>query len=325
MTETEPGWEHFRTFLAVLEAGSLSAAARALGLAQPTAGRHIAALEFALKTALFTRAQHGLIPTAAALELRPHAEAMKAAAEALVRTASGEAQAPRGTVRITASEMIGAEVLPPILAGFHARHPGITLELALTDRSENLTRREADIAVRMVRPSQAALVARRIGRVGIWLFAHRDYVAARGLPASLAELAAHSIIGFDRARPGIPSMGPGGVALTRELFAFRSDSNAAQIAALRAGLGVGACQIGIAARDPALVPVLPGLFELGLDMWLAMHEDLRASRRVRLVYDHLAAGLADYVTSGAQAGTALALHPPKAPARRRKGPKNQPL
>jgi hypothetical protein len=155
----------------------------------------------------------------------------------------------------------------------------------------------------MVRPVQAALVARRIGRVSIGLYAHRDYLATRGTPRTIEELSDHSLIGFDRndmAMRALAAHGPHralGLALTRGHFSFRSDSNAAQFAALRAGFGIGAAQAGIAARDPALVPVLPDSVEFGLDMWLAMHEDLRASRRVRLVYDHLVHGLADYVAS----------------------------
>ncbi len=313
MANAPPGWDHFRTFLAVLRHGSLSGAARALGLTQPTAGRHIAALEAGLGTALFSRSPQGLLPTQAAAELRPHAEAMQAAAEAFIRTASGEAQAPRGTVRITASETIGAQVLPALLAEFHAQHPGIVLELALTNRAENLTRRDADIAVRMMRPTQGALVAKRIGRVGIGLFAHRDYLAARGTPRSREDLAAHSLIGFDRDDIGARSLGAAGVPLTREIFAFRADSDAAQFAALKAGFGIGGAQIALAAREPALVAVLPGQIEFGLEMWLVMHEDLRASRRVRLVFDHLAAGLAGYVAGGARAAMA-----PAAPARRPK-------
>ena len=315
MATPDPGWDHFRTFLAVLEHGSLSRAAGVLGLTQPTAGRHIAALEAALGTTLFVRSQHGLVPAPAAFELRPHAEAMRAAAAALVRTASGEAAAQKGVVRVTASQTIGAEVLPPILAAFHAGHPGIAIELALTNRAEDLTRRDADIAVRMVRPVQAALVARRIGRVSIGLFAHRDYLARRGVPRSVEELAGHSLIGFDRDGGGARSLGSGGLVFRREMFAFRSDSDAAQLAALRAGFGIGACQAGIAGRDPALVAVLPREVEFGLEMWLAMHEDLRTSRRVRLVYDHLAAGLSDYAGAGGR-GAARGSAPPVGQARR---------
>src|SRR6185437_11353324 len=147
----EAGWEHYRSFLGVLREGSLSATARALGLTQPTLGRHIDALEKALKVKLFARTQHGLVPTQSALDMAPHAEAMEAAAQALARTASGEAGETRGAVRLTASEIVGAEVLPAILSEFHAQHPQIAIELALSNRNQDLSRRDADIAVRMIR------------------------------------------------------------------------------------------------------------------------------------------------------------------------------
>src|SRR5271154_1576542 len=138
-------WDHYRTLLAVLDQGSLSGAARTLGLTQPTVGRHVEALESELGTPLFTRSPGGLAPTEAALALKPHAEAMASAAQALLRTASGEAAGERGAGRITASEIVGAEVLPPILADFHEAHPGVAVELALNNRLEDLLRRDADI------------------------------------------------------------------------------------------------------------------------------------------------------------------------------------
>jgi DNA-binding transcriptional LysR family regulator len=297
----EPGWELYRSLLAVLRQGSLSAAARRLRLTQPTIGRHIAALETALGVALFTRSPGGLAPTPAALGLATHAEAMEAAAEALRRAASGAAGDERGTVRLTASEIMGAEVLPAMLADFRARHPQIVLELVLSNRSEDLLRREADIALRMVRPRQAALTARRIGTVGIGLYAHRRHVAAFGLPQSLEELGRHPLIGFDRDDSSWRSVGDLGFTVTRERFAFRADSDLAQLAALRAGLGVGGCQHAIARRERDLVPVLPRALSFSLEMWLAMHEDLGASRRVRLLFDHLAAALAGYATLTAPA------------------------
>lgn len=309
MAKPNPGWEHFRTFLAVIEEGSLSAAARQLGLTQPTAGRHIAAVEAALGTVLFTRAASGLIPTEAARDLRPHAEAMQAAAAAFIRAASGEADEPGGTVRITASQVIGAEVLPPLLAAFHRRYPRIAIELGLTNRTENLTRREADIAVRMVQPVQEALVVKKLGRIGIGLYATSGYLAARGMPRSVEALEGHSVIGFDRDDLSVRALSIGTIPIGRELFAFRSDSDAAQIGALISGFGIGGCQHGVAAKYPELVPVLPDAIEFGIDMWLAMHEDLRASRRVRLLFDHLAEGLKAYVRRGAArtdaGGTAL--------------------
>lgn len=291
-----PDWSHYRSFLAVVTTGSLSGAARALGLTQPTVGRHIEALEAALGgAALFTRSPGGLLPTETALALRPHAEAMALAAEALIRTASGEADAVRGSIRITASEVIGAEVLPPILTDFHEAHPEVAVELVLSNRPEDLLRREADIAVRMVRPTQDALLAKRIGSVGLGLFAHRSYLQKHGVPTSLAE-AGQAAIGFDR-EPSVARAAEAlGVPLPRELFSFRSDSDLAQLAAIRAGFGVGGCQLGIARRDPNLVPVLTDL-GFDLEVWVVMHEDLKTSRRMRLMFDHLVEALTAYVAS----------------------------
>lgn len=190
-------WDELRTFVEVARDGSLSGAARRLGLTQPTVGRHIDALERALGLSLFTRSPRGLTPTPAAAALEPHVEAMAAAATALARAASGEAAAEHGAVRVTASEVVGCEVLPPMLAAFRAAHPGIAIELALTNRNEDLARRDADIAVRMVRPTQSGLVARRIGASRIRFYAHRDYLVRFGEPSSLADLAGHCLIGFD--------------------------------------------------------------------------------------------------------------------------------
>jgi DNA-binding transcriptional LysR family regulator len=291
-----PEWDHYRSFLAVVTSGSLSGAARALGLTQPTVGRHIEALEAALGgSPLFTRSPGGLRPTEAALALRPHAEAMALAAEALIRTASGEADAVRGAIRITASEIVGAEVLPPILTDFREDHPEVVIELALSNRPEDLLRREADIAVRMVRPAQDALLARRIGTVALGLFAHRRYLQKHGAPTRLNE-PGQTAIGFDRDPSVTRAAAALDMPLSREFFAFRSDSDLAQLAALRAGFGVGACMFGIARRDPDLVQVL-GELGFELEMWVVMHEDLKTSRRMRLMFDHLVGALSAYAAT----------------------------
>jgi len=294
----EPSWELYRSFLATMRERSLSGAARALGLTQPTLGRHIDELEQALGgIALFTRSQLGLTPTDAALDLVPHAEAMAASAAALARAASGAVGAAQGAIRLTASEIVGAEVLPPILAAFRERYPGIAVELALSNATEDLLRREADIAVRMVRPKQSALVAKLVGQVALGLHAHRRYLHAHGTPRSLDEVARHAIIGFDRETPSVRAVRALGLPLEREMFAFRSDSDLAQLAALRAGFGIGVCQLGLARRDPDLVRVAPEVFSVGLDVWVVMHKDLRASHRMRLMFDHLAAALSAYVAT----------------------------
>ena len=290
-------WDLCRSFLAVVREGSLSGAGRALGLTQPTIGRHIEILESELGVALFTRWQHGLNPTELALDLVPHVEAMEMASAALVRTASGKADETRGTVRLTASDVVGAEVLPPILATFRDRNPGIVIELVLSNRTEDLLQREADIAVRMVRPEQTGLVARRIGQVPISLYAHRRYASRYGIPQGLEELARHALIGYDTvALP--PALKIKGAAITREMFSLRSDSDLAQLAALRAGYGIGGCQDPLARTNVDLVPVMQDTIRFELPMWLVMHEDLRSSRRVRMLYDHLAESLLAYLGGG---------------------------
>jgi DNA-binding transcriptional LysR family regulator len=295
MTDALENWDLCRAFLAVMRAGSLSGAARELGLTQPTIGRQIEELEAQLGVPLFTRSRHGVVPTEAASDLLPHAETMAAAMAALKRAASGGAAAERGTVRLTASETVGGAVLPPMLARFHEAHPGIAIELVLSNKIEDLLRHEADIAVRMVRPKQAALLARHIGWVPISLYAHRTYVARHGVPTTMAELAGHTLIGFDADRWMRDFAADRGVRVTRDLFSLRTDSDLAQLALLRAGYGIAGCQDPLARRDPDLVPVMPGGFQLQLDLWLVMHEDLRASRRVRLLFEHLAAELTAYL------------------------------
>src|SRR5438874_6817291 len=295
MADGDPSWDHYRTFLAVIRDGSFSRAARRLDITQPTAGRDIEALEAAIGARLFTRTPGGLVPTEAARRLAPHAEAMAAAAAALQRASTGEAREERGVVRLTAAELIGQEVLPTILQPFCAAYPGIVLELKLSNRNEDLLRGNADIAVRMARPTQQALLARRIGEVKLGLFAHRRYVAAFGVPRTPAELADHRLIGFDEdqhiLRPGDGGASPP----SRAQFSFRCDSAVAQAAALRAGIGISALHLNTARNEPDLVRVLEKPLTFTREMWLAMHEDAKATKRIRLLFDHLAKGLTAYV------------------------------
>jgi len=299
-------WDFYRTFLAVLRSGSLSAAARELGLTQPTVGRHIDALEQEIGCQLFTRSQQGLLPTEPALSLKPYAENLAATTAAMQRLASGEFGEIRGTVRISASDVIGVEVLPPILAALQDEHPGLELELSLSDSLEDLLKREADIAVRMTNPTQESLVARHIGEIPLGLFAHRRYLERHGVPETFEELSRHRLIGFDRRTafirasedriradlPDFPDM--------KDIrWSFRADSNLAQLAAIRGGAGIGICQVGIARREPDLVRVLAGIFELPLDTWVAMHENLKSAPRWRVTFDALVKGLLHYVRASA--------------------------
>ena len=290
-----PDWDLYRSFLAVMTQGSLSAAARSLSSTQPTIGRHIEALEQALGEPLFTRSASGLRPTETALALRPHAEAMAAAAEALIRTASGEAGQVKGVIRLTASEIMGAEVLPPILTRFHEAWPEVVIELLASNKVEDLLRRDADIAVRMARPTQEALLARRIGEVQIGLFAHKDYLEKHGAPEMLTD-AGQIAIGFDREGQTLRTLNRLNLPIERDFFAFRSDNDLMQLAALRAGFGIGGAQFGIARRDTNLVQVLPAV-TFDMEVWVVMHEDLKASRRMKLMFDHLVAELGAYAAT----------------------------
>lgn len=294
MAKTEPGWELYRSFLAVMREGSLSGAARALGMTQPSLGRHMRELEETLRAPLFARSPQGLAPTDLARELVPHAQAMASASAALRRAASTGQDAIAGVVRITASDVIGAEVLPPMLAAFRQQHPGIVIELSLSNQSEDLLRRDADIAIRMVRPTQDALVARHVGKVALGIYAHKRYIEANGRPKTIADLANHSLIGFDTETAYVRSRRPSGMPYARENFSLRTDNDLAALAAIRAGYGIGICQAGIASRDPALRPLFADSFVLYLDTWVVMHEDLRRSARTRALYDHLATALSDY-------------------------------
>jgi len=294
---SEIGWELYRSFLGVLKEGSLSGAARALGVAQPTIGRHVAALEKALGLALFTRSPTGLLPTEAALALRSHAEAMESTAAALVRTAASQGDGVRGVVRITASEVIGVEVLPPIVGKLHAEHPELKIELVLTSRVQDLLRREADIAVRMTPPRQETLVARRVGQIELGLHATQQYLERRGTPRTTAELAQHAIIGFDQPNAFIRSAGKSLPAFSRDLFSLRTDNDLAQLALIRAGAGIGLCQVPVARRDATLVRVLPRQISLPLETWITLHEDLRNRPSCRVTFEALVAGLARHVAS----------------------------
>ncbi|WP_313917743.1 LysR family transcriptional regulator [Tahibacter sp.] len=289
--DNDANWELYRTFLGVLEHASLSGAGRALGLAQPTVGRHIAALEQELGLALFTRSPAGLTPTDAALGLRVYVEAMRSNAAALRRAVGSHGDGVRGTVRISASDMIGVEVLPPVLAGLGAQYPELRIELVLSNRVHDLLRREADIAVRMTQPRQDLLIARRVGTVELGLFAHADYLARRGVPTRPAELASHALIGFDEETPFLRAAKKWLPGWQRENFAQRTDSDVAQLALIRAGAGIGICQVAIAARDPQLVRVLANDVTIPLETWLVMHEDLRNSARCRVAFDALVEGL----------------------------------
>lgn len=283
-------WDDQRVFLAVLNEGSLAGAARRLGLSHPTVRARIEALEQALGTVLFTRSVNGLTPTEAAEALRDAAQTMAAASASFVRQASAPLGKAAGTVRISVSEFMGIEVLPAMLKGLRDHYPDIKIELSLTNLAEDVLAQEVDIAVRTVAPKQAALVARKVASIPIGLFASRDYIARRGTPATLAELADHDMIGPDRSPLDLAATTLLGLAPHQ--FAVRTDSHPAQLAAARAGLGIAPAQVAIGTQDRDLVRVLPEFSILNLDTWIVAHENLIQTPRVRVVFDELVSAFA---------------------------------
>lgn len=283
-------WEWLEAFGATLEHGSLSAASRALGVAQPTVRRRVESLEAALGTSLFVRGVNGLVPTDAALAMGPLARAMDAHAQALVRAGSDAAQENAGVVRVTAPDVIGVHVLPSILSQVPRPRPAI--ELATTDSLDDLVRRDADLAVRAVASTKSALVARRVGAVPIVLAASPTYLAERAPPDSIDALVDHDWVVDDRTGRLTAAMAERGVPVASLSRVLRTDNTVAQLGAIQSGLGIGVCQKPLLARL-GLVPLLPDL-EVPMPLWVVVHEDLRAIRRVRRLFDHLVEALEAY-------------------------------
>jgi DNA-binding transcriptional LysR family regulator len=283
-----PDWTLFRSFLAVAEAGSLSAAARALNLSQPTLGRHIGDLEAGLNTALFTRVPRGLTLTDAGTAMLPAARQMRDAAAALALVAAGREQSLKGTVRLTASRVVSHYLLPPILADLRHQEPGIEIELVPSDSTENLLFREADIALRMYRPTQLDVVTRHLGDLPTAIYAAKTYLDRHGRPQTTEDLLAMDFVGFDRSDLILRLMASLGVQRRREDFALRCDDQVVYWALVRAGCGIGATQCPIGDADPLVERCAAFIPLPSLPVWLTAPEALRQNPRIRRVLDHLA-------------------------------------
>ena len=296
MVNREPDWSLWRSFAAVVKHGSLSAAARALRLSQPTLGRHIETLETDLGLALFERTLNGLKPNAAALRLyAPVTEAQSALAEAAI-LAEGAQETLGGTVRITASAMISNYVLPGLLATIRDRYPGIRIESVPSDSAENILLREADVAIRMFRPTQLELVTRHLGEIPIVPAAHQASIRARRSSLiTIDDLWSHDLLGFDRLDAIILHARGLGVTLTRENFTLLSDDQPHLWELLKAGLGIDFGQANLARTTPGIVIVPVDLRIPALPVWLTTHKELFTSHRIRAIYDALAEGLHAYI------------------------------
>ncbi len=291
MAQSAFDWTLVRSFLAVLDAGSLMGAARRLGAQQPTLSRHVAELEAQLGLPLFERTGRGVVPTAAALAIADAARQMQEGADQLARGLQCQSQATSGTVRISTSAVAAVWLLPPVLAALRQAEPGIQIELVASNALSNLLRREADIAVRMVRPAQASLVARKLGEIPLVAAAHDSYLARAGTPRQPTDLLQHTLIGFDREDGIVRGFAALGLPIAREQFALRTDDQVAYGRLLAAGAGIGFVADYNVAQWPGVRTVLPMLKIPPLPCWLAVHREIRGNPVVRSVYDFLAEAL----------------------------------
>ncbi len=285
-------WSSLKDFLAVAECGSLSGAARRLGVSQPTLTRRMAALEDDLQTELFRRGPRGLELTEAGEAVLGPARQMEREAQALEIAVTGRDTALAGPVRITATEGLAVEWLTPTLARFREDHPQIVPEILVRNTAVNVLRREADIAIRLGRPRQAELVSRRVSDLVLGLYASRGYLEREGTPRSVEELREHRGVAFDE---GEVYTGAGRwleSALGGAQIVYRANHLSAQLAAIRAGFGIGGQSAFIAERHADLVRVLPDT-AVRLEIWLVTHPGLRRSARIRAVYDFLAERLVE--------------------------------
>lgn len=288
MTANNLDWTFIRSFLAVAETGSLTAAAKKTGQSQPTLGRHIKAAEDALCTQLFVRTTGGLHLTEAGLSLLEPAREMGKASARFATLAAGRDARLSGTVRITASVVVSHYLLPAIIADLRRIEPDIDIELVPSDTSESLIFREADIAVRMYRPTQLDIVTRKISDHPLALYASKEQLIRQGNPQSFEALAALDFVGFDRSDMIIRTMRAIGFPVDRNFFGIRCDDQATYWELVRKGCGVGAMQTLIGDADAAVErldfqPELPSL-----PVWLAAHTALHKTPRVKRVWDHLA-------------------------------------
>ena len=298
-------WNHARAFLVTAEEGSFSAAARALGTTQPTVGRQVAALESELDVLLFERVGRGLALTATGLELLEHVRAMADQATRLSRVAAGQSVSLNGPVVVSVGELMAAWVLPAVARRIRREHPGITLEILATNQTSDLGRREADIAVRSYRPTDADLVAKKIRDDQATLYATPEYLASIGDPSTRAELSRAEFIGFDATGAFMKVLNAMGMELTPESFPYVCGNQHVQWSLITQGAGVGVMMAGVGDADPRVRRALDD-FVIEVPMWLTSHREVRTSRRVRVVFDLLAEALAG--DPWAEAGAALAAH-----------------
>jgi len=286
-------WNQVRAFLATVEEGSLSAAARALGQTQPTLSRQVTALERDLGITLFERGPRTMALTDAGIELLDHVRAMGEAATRLSLSASGQCHAIEGHVSITATDMTATYLLPTVLNRLRQMAPGINVELIPSNEVRDLIKREADIAIRHTRPEQVDLIAKLVGNSSAHLYASKSYLASAGHPASEDDLSTLTYVGMSPIERFLPTINALGLELNAEHFKITTASGTALIELVRQGLGISILPRHTAELFPELIPVLQDRISINIPVWLVTHRELHTSRRIRVVYDLLSVSLAE--------------------------------
>lgn len=286
-------WNQLRAFLETADTGSLSAAARKLGLTQPTLSRQVAAIEQRMGVTLFERVGKAMALTPTGLDLLEHARAMGAAAEALSLAATGRSQAVGGVVSVSATDMVAAALLPPLVRQLREREPGIAIEVIATNAMSDLQRREADIAIRHVKPEQPDLIARLVREATAHFYASTDWVGTHGHPRTAQDAAQLPFVGSDRNGQYLAFLRMQGLPLSEANLSCYADHSVAHWALVQQGLGIGAMMDEIARATPGVVRVLDEVPPVRFPIWLVTHRELRTARRIRVVFEALAQGLAD--------------------------------
>ncbi|MDO8420909.1 MAG: LysR family transcriptional regulator [Parvibaculum sp.] len=281
-------WNKARAFLVTAEEGSLSAAARALGMAQPTLGRQVDGLEQELGIVLFERVGRGLTLTPSGLELLDHVRDMGEAAGRVSLTALGQSQALGGKICISASETYAAVLLPPIITKLRRQEPGIQVEIVVANHASDLRRREADIAIRNFRPTEPDLIAKKIGDADAVLYATPDYIRRIGNPAKPEDLQRADFVNLDHGGMMIKGLNALGLGLSEANFPLLTESYHVMWELVRQGAAIGILDAYIGDADPAVARVLPDMEPLVFPIWLVAHRELATNRRIRMVYDFLA-------------------------------------
>lgn len=281
-------WNKARAFLVTAEEGSLSAAARALGMAQPTLGRQVDGLEQELGVVLFERVGRGLTLTPSGMELLVHVRDMGQAASNVSLTALGQSQALEGTICISASETYAAVVLPPIIAKLRLLEPGIQVEIVVANHASDLRRREADIALRNFRPTEPDLIAKKIGEAHAVLYASPDYISRIGAPKDPSDLRHADFVSMDHGGVFLKGLNSLGLGLTEANFPLMTESYLVMWELVRQGAAIGVLDAHIGDADTSVRRVLPDLEPLVFPIWLVAHRELTTNRRIRMVFDFLA-------------------------------------